>query len=411
MFSDRFHRAGKAVLVLAMTFIIISGLGARQLSGTGYGADISSAKASALADLVSGITVEVSAGTLARQGDGSSGTYATFDKEVNVTSNVVLQNVRYDVRKSATPEEKKAGKYACTATISDEDRQACIDLASKTVREINSLWKNIKDETDIRAVSAAFSLILEKLSVWDSCSLTAALLGYGGMIPSYTEEIDPATVVIAAKKADAAVASAAMAGSLTSSDTSSFASMFIDSLWQDDLSDSSGKKSVSSSSVTEGTYDREWKPGEPGPAGGIIVYDKGYASDGWRYLEMATEDLPGTYTAIKCARNVTSDALGSGKDNTEKLLSSSRNVSGTAALACSEYECGGYDDWYLPSKGDMDAVYETLFSDKRLGMGKNSYWTSTMMNTSFTYGFSYKTRKSFTDSYTKKYRVRPMRQF
>lgn len=411
MYSDINNTLKKTIILLAVMILAVSALSARQMTGTGYGADIASAKASALADLVSGIRVDIASLTLARQGDGSDGTYGTFDKKINVTSDVTLQNVRYDVRKSSTAEEKKSGKYICTASISDQDSQSCIDLATKTVKEINSLWENAGKENDARALNAAMSLILEKIAVWDSCYLTASMLGYENRLPSYNEEIIPSAVSLIAKKAEAAIASAAMDGSLTSSDTSSFASMYIDSLWEQGMTDTASGIKVSSSSVTEGHYDREWKVGEPGPAGGIIVYDKGYASDGWRYLEIATEDLPGTYTAIKSAKIVTSQEVGTGPANTEALLKATKNVSGTAALACAEYESGGYDDWFLPSKGDWDAVYDTMYSDKRLNTGKNSYWSSSLMNTSFTYGFSYKTKKSFTDTYTKKHRVRPMRQF
>lgn len=411
MYSDINNTLRKTVILLAVMLLALSALSARQLTGTGYGADIASAKAAALSDLVSGIRVDIASSTLARQGDGSDGTYGTFDRKVSVTSDVTLQNVRYDVRKSSTAEEKKSGKYVCTASITDSDRQACIDLASKTAKEINGLWENAGNEKDMRAVNAAMSLILEKMSVWDSCYLTASMLGYADRIPSYNPEIVPSSVSIIAKKAEAAIATAAMEGNLTSSDTSSFTSMYIDSLWEQGVSETPTGMNVSSSAYAEGSYDREWKVGEPGPAGGIIVYDKGFASDGWRYLEIATEDLPGTYTAIKSARMITSMEAGSGPSNTEALLRATKNVSGTAVLACAEYESGGYDDWFLPSKGDWDAVYDTMYSDKRLNTGKNSYWSSSLMNTSFTYGFSYKTKKSFTDTYTKKYRVRPMRQF
>jgi hypothetical protein len=30
---------------------------------------------------------------------------------------------------------------------------------------------------------------------------------------------------------------------------------------------------------------QQYKIGDTGPAGGIVFYDKGFVSDGWRYLE------------------------------------------------------------------------------------------------------------------------------
>ena len=38
-------------------------------------------------------------------------------------------------------------------------------------------------------------------------------------------------------------------------------------------------------------YAIDYKIGDEGPAGGVIFYDKGEYSDGWRYLEAAPADL------------------------------------------------------------------------------------------------------------------------
>jgi formylglycine-generating enzyme required for sulfatase activity len=79
-----------------------------------------------------------------------------------------------------------------------------------------------------------------------------------------------------------------------------------------------------------------------GPAGGFVFYDKGSYSDGWRYLECSPVDAPSTvrYNSVK-SPNGLSEALGSGKKNTEIILSSSlsnRNDTGfwfyTAASLC-----------------------------------------------------------------------------
>lgn len=49
-----------------------------------------------------------------------------------------------------------------------------------------------------------------------------------------------------------------------------------------------------------------YQVGDFGPSGGIIAYDKGSYSDGWRYIELAPNDLPvgewGCVTSnLKCA--------------------------------------------------------------------------------------------------------------
>lgn len=394
--------------ILAVLLFVLSGLSAVQLNGTGYGNTITDAKAFALQDLLSAISVDVSANVLAREGDGTAGTYSTFDKSVSMTSDITLKAVRYDVRKTETREEKALGKYLCTASISDSDKNSCIFEAEGLVSEINILWETASTETDLRAIVASLTLLEKKIKEWDSCMLTATLLGYSEDIPRYDSDIKTGAIEILRKKAEAALTSSAMAGEITSSNTSSFESMLIDSLWQEnDTKDKKGPSSL----VSEGTYSKIWKIGEPGPAGGIIVYDKGNSEGGWRFLEMATEDLPGTYTAVKIVKNVTSSDVGAGKENTEALLKSAKNIAGSAVLACDNYDGGGYDDWFLPSKGEWELVYQSMYNSNVLNTQKYAYWSSTMLNSTFSYGFSYKTKKTFSDSFSKKYRVRPMRRF
>ncbi len=96
----------------------------------------------------------------------------------------------------------------------------------------------------------------------------------------------------------------------------------------------------------------------------------------------------------------TSIALGHGKANTEKILKQFGSVSGTvfstnttsmriihpcAALLCDQYVADGYDDWFLPSKGEIDALYvENYDHNDYFGLNPNeSYWTSSEVFISF----------------------------
>ena len=137
-----------------------------------------------------------------------------------------------------------------------------------------------------------------------------------------------------------------------------------------------------------------------GPAGGYIFYDKGSYSDGWRYLEMAPADITtssskyfvfGYYRKTADGDNLfvngstkyiegtskandmksTGTAIGTGKANTTKLVSAMgdaayclRNGSSTtadyAARLCDDYTYNGYDDWFLPSKDELNLMYCNL---------------------------------------------------
>jgi hypothetical protein len=55
-------------------------------------------------------------------------------------------------------------------------------------------------------------------------------------------------------------------------------------------------------------------------------------------------------------------ALGTGRANTTAIVSQTidtQNCIGGAAYACANLVAGGYDDWYLPSKDELDKLYVT----------------------------------------------------
>ncbi|MDR1786408.1 MAG: Ig-like domain-containing protein [Spirochaetaceae bacterium] len=99
--------------------------------------------------------------------------------------------------------------------------------------------------------------------------------------------------------------------------------------------------------------------GDTGPAGGIIFYMdvEGFTVNGvtCHYLEAAPEDVPGTYTwgeyGIDCS---TETLVGTGAANTAALTAADHGHDHPAAKACADYSYGGWDDWFLPSKDEMN---------------------------------------------------------
>jgi hypothetical protein len=116
--------------------------------------------------------------------------------------------------------------------------------------------------------------------------------------------------------------------------------------------------------------------GDPGPADGIIFYDKKEYTNGWRYLEAAPAGTEfnaewGSYTYIAGTEIV----VGSGKRNTE-LIVATLEGNGKAAQLCANLNVNGHKDWFLPSMGELDLIYKNL---KLTGLGgfKNAwYWSS-----------------------------------
>jgi hypothetical protein len=134
--------------------------------------------------------------------------------------------------------------------------------------------------------------------------------------------------------------------------------------------------------------------GETGPAGGIIFYDKGYFSDGWQYLEVApieTEFIGFIGCGIEWYLEgiiSTEEGVGTGKQNTEYIVEflDGMGITGSVAQLCVELDFGGFNDWFLPSIGELELMYQNLhISD--LGdffvhwfYGFGTYWSSTISN-------------------------------
>lgn len=123
--------------------------------------------------------------------------------------------------------------------------------------------------------------------------------------------------------------------------------------------------------------------GELGPAKGIVFYDKGEYSDGWRYLEVSPPEtqVPMQWGASGQLASNTSPEIGMGKQNTENIVAflEALGDKGRAAQYCSELVVNGYSDWFLPSKDELNQLYWQLaFKDPTGFLGKgHGYWSST----------------------------------
>ena len=139
-----------------------------------------------------------------------------------------------------------------------------------------------------------------------------------------------------------------------------------------------------SSDVTYNIRDR-------GPAGGFIFYDKGYYSDGWRYLEVAPNEIGpcmfGFYREDGTTNVMvgTSNYIGKGKENTKKLDAAMKDAAYTtstgsettseyAAKKCVDYTLNGYDDWFLPSRDELEMIRNNLYRERIYN--QFAYWSS-----------------------------------
>jgi len=141
----------------------------------------------------------------------------------------------------------------------------------------------------------------------------------------------------------------------------------------------------------------EYAIGSTGPGGGIVFYDAGSHQSWGRYLEVSPVGCEGvalpwkpnavvlpplyvnTTGGVSAAqKRVLAKAVGMGKANTALVVSRYKTNLMYAARYAQELVCGQADDWFLPSKEELDFVfYNVKALDVPLGdFDKGYYWTS-----------------------------------
>ncbi len=172
--------------------------------------------------------------------------------------------------------------------------------------------------------------------------------------------------------------------------------------------------------------------GDTGPAGGIVFYDKGYYSNGWRYLEAAPSDVDTSYHIFGFYRATanseykmtgTATLIGAGRINTEMLVKTMGDsayktyekggdtTSDYAAKNCADYTSGGYSDWFLPSKDELDLIYDNLHL-KSIGSFSGYYYWSSSENSGYSAWTQYfYSGGQYSDSRRGSNYVRPVRAF
>jgi len=131
------------------------------------------------------------------------------------------------------------------------------------------------------------------------------------------------------------------------------------------------------------TAAQTYKIGDTGPAGGIVFYDKGTVSDGWRYLEAAPaeKEFTGVWGTGGFAEGTegmfkgTKTAIGSGKQNTQLIVAGVK-AKDNAAQRCSKLKISKYTDWFLPSKDELDLMYKNLKKKGLGGFKDENCWSS-----------------------------------
>ena len=182
--------------------------------------------------------------------------------------------------------------------------------------------------------------------------------------------------------------------------------------------------------------------GDVGPGGGIVFYDAGSIQSWGRYLEVACVG----WSDGTCGGNDSTDltavwgcygtlitgadgrAIGTGKQNTTDITApvGGCSTAGIAARLANDLTLGGQNDWFLPSKDELNALCKWAYGDTVNaicndggfgglfltygGFSADGYWSSSEFGDSsaWSQGFHYGGQFSATKGTNS---VRPVRAF
>ena len=155
-----------------------------------------------------------------------------------------------------------------------------------------------------------------------------------------------------------------------------------------------GQASLFIDSVIATTY----QIGDPGPAGGIVFYLTD--ASGEHGMEAAPVDQSSgiQWGCYGTTVGGTSTAYGTGKANTTTI--NAQCGTGTAASIAASYSLDGIDGWYLPSKDELNLLYQQKAVVGGFAFGY--YWSSSESNShlawyqAFTYGNQTNLSKHYT---------------
>ncbi|MDR1470639.1 MAG: DUF1566 domain-containing protein [Spirochaetaceae bacterium] len=137
-----------------------------------------------------------------------------------------------------------------------------------------------------------------------------------------------------------------------------------------------------------------YKVGDKGPAGGVIFHVNPQSNGEWKYLEAAPTNTERQVKWGSVAVKGTEAGIGAGKNNTALVVAALINAGENgAAFLCDDLEVNGYDDWFLPSKAELNLMYTRLKEKSLGGFKSETYWSSSEYESNSDYAW----RQDFSD--------------
>lgn len=158
-----------------------------------------------------------------------------------------------------------------------------------------------------------------------------------------------------------------------------------------------------------------YKIGDRGPGGGFVFYDKGVFSNGWRYLEAASEEFEFSTEWGTFGKNVagTEFSIGNGKRNSQIILMVLKKSAetGKAVQRAADITSDALNDWFLPSKDELNLMYTNLKKNNLANFKNTEYWSSSQLSENWAWCQSFKDGKQLSNQKNGNCYIRPIRAF
>ena len=170
--------------------------------------------------------------------------------------------------------------------------------------------------------------------------------------------------------------------------------------------------------------------GTTGPSGGIVFYDKGSYSNGWRYMETALVDSQVSEWGCEGSliTNTNNSEIGAGLLNSVSIVNyhdtldnyyanpsvcNSINNGTVASKKALLYQLNNTKDWFLPSENELSLMYENLKVENLGSFSNLNYWSSTQANNNnaIAIDFSNGQTKTVSKSTSTNVKIRAIRYF
>ena len=153
--------------------------------------------------------------------------------------------------------------------------------------------------------------------------------------------------------------------------------------------------------------------GTTGSSGGIVFYDKGSYSNGWRYMETALVDSQVSEWGCEGSliTNTSSSTIGAGLLNSVLIANyhdnlnnyyinpsvcNSSNNGTVASKKALIFEINNTTDWFLPSENELSLMYENLKVENLGSFSNSNYWSSTQANNDAAIAIDFSTGETIT---------------